>query len=59
MESSNKNKRNRKSPMVTRIKELKILRMADVQPLQQEKDDLMNQLQDIKNELLNNDVKPS
>lgn len=39
------------SPIVTRMKETKLQKLAEVQQLQQEKDNLLKQLEDIKNEL--------
>lgn len=49
------------SPLVTRMKESKLQKLAEVQQLQQEKENLIKQLQDIKSELsgLVPDVEPS
>jgi hypothetical protein len=47
------------SPIVTRMREARLEKLFEVQQLQQQKDELMKQLEDIKNELLNNDAKPS
>ena len=46
------------SPIVTRMKETKLMKLAEVQQLQEQKDELLKQLEDIKNEL-NSQINPT